>query len=133
MSSYSKGISPVAQPRPSRLIRKRNPGERERLLARFQRSGQSQKRFCHENALPISTLQYWLSQERSGCGVPEPIEGTLVQLPPAVAAVCMPRTAEPAVGTVQIRLPSQIELSVGVGADPAWVGALLQGVLTCSG
>jgi transposase-like protein len=132
MSSYSKSITPTTPPRLSRGIQKRSPAERERLLARFRRSGQSQKRFCCENGLPISTLQYWLSQERAGRDAPEPIEGTFVQLPPAMAAAYAPIAGDPAAGTVQIRLPSQIELRVGVGADPAWVGALLQGVLTCS-
>jgi hypothetical protein len=133
MSSYSKSITPAALARPSRRLQRRSPGERERLLAHFRRSGQSQKRFCHENELSISTLQYWLSQERRRCTAPEPIEGTLVQLPSSVAAACVSGVDEPAAGTVQIRLPRQIELRVGVGADPAWVGALLQGVLTCSG
>lgn len=62
MSSYSKSITPAAPPQPSRVLQKRSPGERERLLARFQRSGQSQKRFCHDSAV---------RQQRAGHGVPE--------------------------------------------------------------
>lgn len=132
MSSNSKSITPAAPPRSSRAINKRSPAERERLLARFARSGQTQVSFCRENDLPLSTLTFWLRQARRR--LPQPIEGQLVQIPPrAVAAVYMPEAGVPAPGTVQIRVPSQIELAVGAGADPAWVGALLRGVLTCSG
>jgi hypothetical protein len=60
----------------------------------------------HENAL--STLQCRLSQERRSCAAQEPIEGTLVQLPPVTAAACVRGTAEPADGTVQIRLPPRL-------------------------
>jgi hypothetical protein len=109
----------------------RNPEQRQRLLARFERSGQSQKSFCQENQLPLSTLTYWLRQQRQH--KQQPLEASFVQLPAHIATACMSGAGEPAVGTVQIRLPSQIELSVGAGADPAWVGALLRGVLTCSG
>jgi lambda repressor-like predicted transcriptional regulator len=129
-SPLSKVLTPVGRPRPERVVHKRNAEERARLLARYKRSGQTQQRFCRENGLSLSTLQYWLHQH-SGRS-PAIVENGFVQVPPPVAAVCMPAVAEPAMGTVQIRLPSQIELHVGVGADPAWVGALLQGVLTCS-
>jgi hypothetical protein len=61
MSSSPKSLSPVpvVWPRPSQVTRhRRSAGERESLLARFRRSGQSQKRFCQEQDLPLSTLQY---------------------------------------------------------------------------
>jgi len=109
------------------VIHQRNAEERESLLAQYERSGQTQRRFCQENRLPLSTLTYWLRQRRQR----RPVKGSFVQLP--VAAACLPGTGEPAAGTVQIRLPSQIEVRVGAGADPMWVGALLQGVLACSG
>ena len=127
-SSLSKALTPVARPRPGRVVCKRSAAERARLLARFERSGQPAHRFCLENGLSLSTLRYWLRDRQA----PQTVEGGFVQVSPAVAAVCMPAAAEPAMGTVQIRLPSQIELHVGVGADPAWVSALLRGVLTCS-
>jgi len=113
------------------VIHRRSVEERERLLAEFARTGHSQKRFCRENHLPLSTLTYWLHQERRRGS--RPLERQLVQVPQVVASVCTPDAEAPAAGTVQIRLPNQIELMVGVGADPAWVGALLQRVLTCSG
>lgn len=130
-SSLSKALAPVSRPSPQRVAHKRSTEERARLLARFERSGQTQACFCRENGLSLSTLQYWLRQAQGRA--PTIVESGFVQVPAPVAAVCMPAAGgEPAMGTVQIRLPSQIELHVGVGADPAWVGALLQGVLTCS-
>jgi transposase-like protein len=117
---------PVIRPCPPRVPHRRSAEEREELLARFRRSGQSQKRFCEENSLPLSTLQYWLSQEQR-----QPLEASFVQLPAPVAAACLPDARELPVGAVQIRLPSQIELQVAAGADPGWVGALLRGVLAC--
>jgi hypothetical protein len=128
MSSSSKSLT-IVRPRPLRVAHQRNAEERESLLARYERSGQSQKSFCQENHLPLSTLTYWLRQRRRQA----PVERRLVQLPVSVAAAYLSGAGEPAVGTVQIRLPSQIELRVGAGADPVWVGALLQGVLGCSG
>jgi hypothetical protein len=131
MSSSPKSLSPVAvvRPRLPRMHQRRSAGERKDLLARFQRSGQSQKRFCQENDLPLSTLQFWLSQEQLKR---PPLDASFVQLPAPVAAACLRDTQELPMGGVQIRLPSQIELQVAAGADPAWVGALLRGVLTCS-
>lgn len=131
MSSSSKSLTPVAvaRPRPPRVISRRSAGEREDLLARFRRSGQNQLRFCRDNNVPISTLRYWLSQEHSQM---QSVDGSFVQLAAPVAAACLSGTGNLASGTVQIRLPSQIELQIGAGADPAWVGALLRGVLTCS-
>jgi hypothetical protein len=120
---------PVVRPRHPRVPHRRSAGEREGLLARFRRSGQSQKHFCQENDLPLSTLQYWLSQKHPPR---QSRDASFVQLPGPVAAACLPGAQELPMGAVQIRLPSQIELQVGAGADPAWVGALLRGVLTCS-
>lgn len=131
MSSSSKSLTAVPSARPHRPqgTHRRNPQEREILLARFRRSGQSQDRFCRENGIPLSTLRYWLRGERLDG---QPLEASFVQLAAPVAAACLPGPRDLAMGTVQIRLPSQIELQVAAGADPAWVGALLRGVLTCS-
>jgi transposase-like protein len=130
MSSSPKSLTavPVVRPRPPRMHHRRSAGERESLLARFQRSGQSQKRFCQENGLSLATLQYWLRQERLQS---QPLEASFVQLAAPVASACLPGAGGLPMGAVQIRLPSQVELQVAAGADPAWVGALLRGVLTC--
>lgn len=131
MSSSPKSLPPVpvVQPCPPRVHQRRSAGEREGLLARFRRSGQSQKRFCEENNLALSTLQYWLSQEHPQR---QPRDASFVQLAVPVAAAGLPGAGELPMGAVQIRLPSQLELQVAAGADPAWVGALLRGVLACS-
>jgi hypothetical protein len=132
MSPSPKSLAPVpvVRPRPPQVThRRRSAREREGLLVRFRRSGQSQKRFCQANDLPLSTFQYWLSQERLQ---DQPVEASFVQLPAPAVAACLPGARELPMGAVQIRLPSQIELQVTAGADPAWVGALLRGVLACS-
>jgi transposase-like protein len=130
MSPSPKSLTqvPAVRPRPPRVTHRWSFREREGLLARFRRSGLSQKRFCQENDLPLSTLQYWLSQERLQS---PPLEASFVQLPAPVATACLPGAHELPMGAVQIRLPSQIELQVAAGADPVWVGALLRGVLAC--
>jgi hypothetical protein len=130
MSSSPKSLTPlpVGRPRLPRVPQRRSAEEREGLLARFRRSGQSQKRFCQENDLALSTLQYWLSQEHPQS---QPRDASFVQLAAPVAAACLPGVGDLPLGTVQIRLPSQIELRVGAGADPAWIGALVRGVLAC--
>lgn len=126
-SSFPKPITAAAR-RPERIVHKRSADERQRLLARFRRSGQSQKRFCEANGLSLSTLQYWLGQQRLQG---EPREGSFVQLPAPVASACLSGVGDLRVGAVQIRLPSQIELQVAAGADPAWIGALVRGMLAC--
>lgn len=131
MSSSPKNLSPVPVVRPRRpraAHRRRSAGERADLLVRFRRSGLTQKRFCQENDLSLSTLQYWLGQARRQ---DQPLDASFVQLPAPVAAACLP-VGELPTGGVQIRLPSQIEVQVAAGADPSWVGALLRGVFTCS-
>jgi hypothetical protein len=37
---------------------------REAVLQEFRDSGMTQKAFCKDRELPISTLQYWLGRER---------------------------------------------------------------------
>jgi transposase-like protein len=131
MRSDSKNAVQPAQRQP-RVVRKRSTAERERLLTLFARSGQTQKRFCHENHVPLSTLTYWLSQVRQRA--PEALEGELVEVPSRISgsahAAC---STSPAGDSVDIRLPNRIELRVLAGTDPAWLGELLQGLLTCSG
>jgi len=112
------------------VVRKRSAGERQRLLALFEHSGQSQKRFCRENQLPLSTLTYWLRQARQRA--PEALEGVLVEVPWSAASSSVTRAGEASRGAVDVRLPNRVELRVAVGTDPAWLSELLRGLLTCS-
>jgi hypothetical protein len=131
MRSDSKNPVLPAQRQP-RVVRKRSTAERERLLTLFARSGQTQQRFCHENHVALSTLTYWLSQARqrvAGAG-----GGVLVEVPSSMAGGAHAACSIPSAGDiVDMRLPNRIELRVLAGTDPAWLGELLRGLLTCSG
>lgn len=107
-------------------VRKRSVQERQRLLALFERSGQSLKRFSREQGVALSTLTFWRRRARESAS--RRIEGGLVEVR-SVQTDCSvhPRSSVPdAPQAVQIRLPNCVELSVLVGTDSAWVGALLR-------
>jgi transposase-like protein len=112
------------------MVRKRSAAEWAKLLALCERSGLSQKRFCRENAVALSTLQYW----RRGAGRGRR-EGSLVEVPANVADIesLGQQGAPSSPGPVHIRLPNRLELSVLAGTDSAWVSQLLRELLTCSG
>jgi transposase-like protein len=63
MSSYPKSTA-AARARQPRVVHKRNPQERQRLLSLFEDSGRSLRQFSHENDLSTSTLSYWRRQAR---------------------------------------------------------------------
>jgi transposase-like protein len=121
----------LPEQRQRRVVRKRSTAERERLLTLFARSGQTQKRFCRQNHVALSTLTYWLSQARQS--VPEALEGVVVEVPSGMAGSAHAACGTSSAGaTVDIRLPNRVELRVLSGTDPAWLGELLRGLLTCS-
>lgn len=107
-------------------VRKRSIEERQRLLALFERSGQSLKRFSREHEVALSTLTFWRRRAREGTS--RRLKGRLVEVPSVLAGRCArPRSSvADAPQAVQIRLPNCVELSVLVGTDSAWVGALLR-------
>ena len=132
MSSIPTDFSSIPPPRRPRVLRKRSAEERQKLLALFERSGQSLKRFCREHDVALSSLTFWRSQARRSALVK--LKGALVEVPAAVVArgpLSRPVPYSP--GVVEIRLPNRIELSVCAGTDAAWVRELLREVLTCSG
>ena len=47
---------------------------REAVLQEFRDSGMTQKAFCTDHGLPISTLQYWLGRERNRSIIPNGTE-----------------------------------------------------------
>jgi transposase-like protein len=132
MSSFPSDSRSIPQPHKPRVLRKRSAEERQRLLALFESSGQSLKRFCRENDVALSTLTFWRSQaRRSASGR---LEGVLVEVPaPVVSPSSLPPAGSFSPGSVEIRLPNRVELSVSAGTDSAWLGELLRGLLTCSG
>ena len=127
MSSIPTDFPSIPSQRGRRVVRKRSAEERQRLLALFERSGQSLKRFCREHDVALSSLTFWRSQARRRASGKR--EGALVEVPATVVTRPVPFSP----GAVDIRLPNRVELSVSVGADSGWVGELLRELLTCSG
>jgi hypothetical protein len=133
MSSNPRKSRALARPRKTREARsrKRTAEGWEGLLALVERSGLSEKRFCHDNAVALSTLQYRLREARRGGRGRR--DGALMEVHANAASPESPgRAASPLPGSVDMRLPNRVELSVLAGTDSACVGALLRGLLTCS-
>jgi transposase-like protein len=114
------------------MLRKRSAEERARLLALFERSGQTHRLFCREHEVALSTMTFWLRQARLSAR--RRSAGVLVEVPASAAVLDSPRgAARLPLGSVDIRLPNRVELSVAAGTDSAWVSQLLRELLTCSG
>lgn len=125
-----KEMGPPEERGPGRPQRNYPAQERKRLLRLFEHSGLSAKRFCEDRGIPVSTLSYWVRKSRRKAG-----DGAVVEIP-AVAvhgARLDERIREREPGSVEIRLPNQMELKISAGADTRWVTELLRGLLTCSG
>jgi transposase-like protein len=132
MKSHPRDSQLFPEPRKPRVLRKRSAEERERLLALFERSGQSPKRFCREHEVALSTMTFWRRQARQSAR--SPLAGVLVEVPASMASADSPRRVAPrSPGSVDIRLPNRVELSVSAGTDSAWVSRLLRELLTCLG
>lgn len=127
MSSIPTNFPSIPSAPERRVLRKRSAEERQRLLALFERSGQSLKRFCREHDVALSSLTYWRSRARRKALRKR--EEALVEVPATVVSQPVPFSP----GEVEIRLPNHVELSVPVGTDSGWVGELLRELLTCSG
>jgi len=125
-----KELEAPAQTRPERPQRNYPAGERKRLLRLFEQSGLSAKRFCQDRGIPVSTLAYWARKSRCKAG-----GGAVVEIAAGAMNVVSlnERNRKPGPGSVEIRLPNQMELKISAGAEAAWVIELLRGLLTCSG
>jgi transposase-like protein len=115
---------------PGRPQRNYPAPERKRLLRLFEHSGLSAKRFCEDRGIPVSTLSYWVRKSRRTAS-----DGAVVEIPAGAmqGSTLDERIREPGPGSVEIRLPNQMELRISAGADTKWVTELLRGLLTCSG
>lgn len=132
MRLHSRDSQPLPELRKPRVLRKRSAGERARLLALFERSGQTHKQFCREHEVALSTMTFWLRQVRQSTRSRS--AGALVEVPGNVTTLGLPRgVALLSAGSVDIRLPNRLVLSVPAGTDSAWVSQLLRELLTCSG
>jgi transposase-like protein len=132
MRLHSRDPHPFPEPRKPRVLRKRSAEERARLLALFGRSDQTHKQFCREHEVALSTMTFWLRQARQSAR--SRLAGVLVEVPASAATLDSPRGVAPlSPGSVDIRLPNRVALSVSAGTDLAWVSQLLRELLTCSG
>jgi transposase-like protein len=93
MKSHPRDSQLFPEPRKPRVLRKRSAEERERLLALFERSGQSQKRFCREHEVALSTMTFWRRQARQSAR--SRLAGVLVEVPASVASTDSPRRVAP--------------------------------------
>lgn len=97
------------------------PKVRRRLLEEFEDSEQSVAQFCEERGLCRSTLWRWMARQRESQD-----GGTLVEI--AIPASCP--TATPVCGNaseaVSAELVNGTRLSIPVGIDPVWIGALMR-------
>ena len=128
---FSRSLAERRRSQPARQ-HKRSIAERERLLELYGRGGLSQRRFCQGHDLPLSTLTYWLRQDRRrGTSTAVP---AIVELPRGLAGGMSGGAAlgEPG-GTVSIRLPNGLEVRAGSGADVRWMGTLLKELHACFG
>jgi transposase-like protein len=116
--------------RPGRPQRNYPAQEQKRLLRLFERSGLSAKKFCEDRGIPVSTLSYWVRKSRRKAS-----DGAVVEIPAGTMhrSTLEERIREPGPGSVEIRLPNQMELRISAGTDTKWVTELLRGLLTCSG
>lgn len=132
MSTIPTEFPAGSSPRRPRVVRKRSAEERQKLLALFERSGQTLKRFCRDHDVALSSLTFWRSQARRSA--PGKLKGALVEVAATVVHPAALRRPAPFLpDSVEIRLPNRVELNVSVGSDSAWVGQLLRELLTCSG
>jgi hypothetical protein len=88
--------------------------EKSDWISRFEESGMSGLTFSRKMGLPYSSFCLWRRQ------VP-------AHSPAARTGFAEVRVAIPAVPSIAtVHLPSGARLEIAVGADPAWIGAVIQ-------
>ncbi len=126
---HQRSANSARKPRtPGRKICRRGATEWRRWLARYERSGLSQKAFCARHGLALSTLTYWRRRDRNRAAEHS---ASFVEVPQsAVAAV----PSSIALAGVLIELPSGVRFELSQATDPKWLAALLRelGTVACS-
>jgi hypothetical protein len=110
---HQRSANSARKPRtPGRKICRRGATEWRRWLARYERSGLSQKAFCARHGLALSTLTYWLRRDRNRTAEQS---ASFLEVPQsAVAAVPSPM----ALAGVLIELPSGVRFELSQATDP---------------
>ena len=117
---HQRNANSARKPSPKgHRIQRRSVSERRRLLARYERSGLSQKAFCLRHGVALSTLQYWRRRARDTDQEPTP---SFVEIP-QVTGIAGVRSVEAA---VFIELPGGVRFEVPTGTDAQWLSGLLR-------
>lgn len=90
---------------------------RQQVLAAYRASGMTQKAFCREHGISLSTLGYWLRRERES----ENGTSAMVQIHPAKENAAGNRG-----GVLRIRVPQQLELEVDLPVSREQLAEILQ-------
>jgi len=67
-------------------VHRRRSESPQQTLARFHESGLTQRAFCEQVGLPVSTLQWWLARARRHALAVRPVTFTEIPLPIAPSA-----------------------------------------------
>ena len=92
---------------------------RRQVVAEYQASGMTQKAFCREHGVALSTLGYWLKRERES----RDTASSFVQIQPAAR-----EDAERSGGTLRIRGRQQLELEVDLPVSREQLADILRAV-----
>lgn len=96
-----------------RVVRRYTAEDRERLIREQAESGMTQKAFCEERGINVSTFHWWRKEKRK-------------VTVPKLAEVAVKRKAAP----VEIELPGGRRFGLYIN-DQESVARLIRGVLTC--
>lgn len=109
---------------PKRQSRRRfTPRDRQRLVCRFEKSGQSAAAFCRDNEVCPSSLWRWLARTRRE----ESNAGRLVEIPMLAAHAQYVQTA-----AVRMELAGGTRLEIATGTDTAWLASLVRALAPAS-
>lgn len=95
----------------------------QHVLTRFHQSRLTQRAFCEQTGLPVSTLQWWLARARRAAAAVRPIRFTEVSAPPLVPAA----RATSAAWAVEIVTPRGLTVRMRDPLGPNAVRAVLRG------
>ena len=109
---------------PSPSPRRLSDDTQRQLLARYQRSDLTQRAFCEQVGIPVSTLQWWLVKTRRQAARDTPLTFTEVSLP----EVAQPDRGVGTPWAVEIRTDRGVTLRLREPVAPADLVALLHGV-----
>jgi transposase-like protein len=119
IDSQPYSITPEGRPR-----RRFTPRDRQRLVRRFEKSGQSAVAFCRDNEVCASSLWRWLARrgrEESSGG------GGLVEIP-----MMAMQAQDLGAAAVRMELAGGTRLEIATGTDTAWLAALVRALLPAS-